>query len=590
VTSSRSALPPKVVAVGLTVAAIAAAAAAYLAEAHVSLRPWPVLGLWLVSIALLLAGARLAERDEQGTRRKLRLERREVIFLGAVTGTALLVRTIELGTLPDNFSGDEGEMGSVARTVLGGDNRDPFTTGWLGHPTLWFFLQALSLQLFGDTVFGLRMLSALLGAAAVPLVYVFARQAFGRSVAVVAAVLLSVFHFHIHYSRIGLNNIADPDFMLISLAAFLSGLRSGSPFKLAIAGVAAGTAQHFYFGSRLVPLVLVAVVVHQLLVGGARLVRASRYLPLTLLGFWIGYGPGVRVPLYHWNNFNARLAVVGIFQSGWFDERRALGESTLEILARQTSRSMGAYTHVVDRSPNYWPQMPLLDPVTAAFFLLGIGLCIFAWRRAESAAVVAWLAGTIVAGGILIVNTPESPRYVTSAPAVCVVAALAIVRSASGISVAFPPLQRIAPALIGALVIGLAAWNLNFYFREYSPRNSYGFRRTEETTAIGRYLHERGAGSFAYFFGAPWTFLNVGTIRFLAPEVAGIDVLEPLERGQKLPAGPVNRRPLLLFLPARFHELSVARGRYPHGVVRTFLAKVDRKPLFFAYEPRAPRS
>jgi hypothetical protein len=195
------------------------------------------------------------------------------------------------------------------------------------------------------------------------------------------------------------------------------------------------------------------------------------------------------------------------------------------------------------------------------------------------------LAGTVIAGGILIVNTPESPRYVTSAPAVCVVVALAIVRSASVIPGAFPRLRSFTPALIGALAAGLAAWNLNFYFRDYSPRNSYGFRQGEEITAIGRYLHKQGPGSFAYFFGAPWTYFNVGTIRFLAPEVAGTDVLEPLKRAEDLPVEPANRRPLFLFLPARLPELAVVRHRYPTGVVRTFVARVDRKPLFFAYEP-----
>jgi hypothetical protein len=52
---------PRVVAGSLILASLTDAVAAFRAEAHASLRPWPVLGLWLGSIALLLTGARLLD-------------------------------------------------------------------------------------------------------------------------------------------------------------------------------------------------------------------------------------------------------------------------------------------------------------------------------------------------------------------------------------------------------------------------------------------------------------------------------------------------------------------------------------------------
>jgi 4-amino-4-deoxy-L-arabinose transferase-like glycosyltransferase len=64
---------------------------------------------------------------------------------------------------------------------------------------LWFFLQALSLKVFGDSVVGLRMLTALIGTATVPLLYFFARPWYGRRVALMAATLLLAYHFHIHF-------------------------------------------------------------------------------------------------------------------------------------------------------------------------------------------------------------------------------------------------------------------------------------------------------------------------------------------------------------------------------------------------------
>jgi hypothetical protein len=48
----------------------------------------------------------------------------------------------------------------------------------------------------------------------------------------------------------------------------------------------------------------------------------------------------------------------------------------------------------------------------------------------------------------------------------------------------------------------------------------------------------------------------------------------------------MKRRPLFIFLPGRFAELSVVRAAYPEGVVLTFVSEVDRAPLFYVYEPR----
>jgi 4-amino-4-deoxy-L-arabinose transferase-like glycosyltransferase len=571
---------------GLLVAAIVVSVAAYRAEPDPSLRPWPVLLLWIGSIVLFLGASGLLARPE--TTMRIRIERWEVAFLLSMTFAALLLRVLALDRVPGNFSGDEGEMGEMARSVLSGDLRDPFTTGWLGHPTLWFFLQALSLDVIGNSVIGLRALSALIGTATVPLLYLFARFTFGRSIAVVATTLLAAYHFHIHFSRIGLNNIADPALMLLAVGALIAGLRTRSPLAFACAGVAAGIAQLFYYGTRLVPLVLVVTMVHQLLVARPPTLRSARYLPLAAIGFLIGYGPGVRIPLFHWDDYAARLPDVGIFQSGWFDERRALGESGVQILVQQSRQAVGAFTHVADSSGFYSPGMPLLDSVSAVFFVVGVAVLLARWRRPETAAVASWVAGTILTGGILLVDPPQSQRYITTAPAVCLLAAIGIVRTTGVVKRRVPHGRAVAPAAAALLVAALALWSVNFYFFEYSSRNTYGYRRTEVATAVARYIDAHLGGTFVYFFGPPFTYLNNGSIRFLAPDLHGVDVPEPLLRGEYLPRAPGSLPPSFVLLPGRLAELPVVRAAYPAGRVHTVFSEHDRRPLFYTYEVASP--
>ncbi len=64
----------------------------------------------------------------------------------------------------------------------------------------------------GGHFFGLRAFSAILGALTIPATYGLARELFDRRTAILAALVLLTFPPHVHYSRLALNNIADPLF------------------------------------------------------------------------------------------------------------------------------------------------------------------------------------------------------------------------------------------------------------------------------------------------------------------------------------------------------------------------------------------
>jgi 4-amino-4-deoxy-L-arabinose transferase-like glycosyltransferase len=510
----------------------------------------------------------------------------ELAALLALTLVALLARAVLVHQIPQNFGGDEGEMGTMARAVLRGELRDPFVTGWLSHPTLWFFMQALSLRVFGDNVFGLRMLSALIGAATVPALYLFARPLYGRTVALAGAALLAAYHFHIHFSRVGVNNIVDPLIALLAFAAFFHGYRTRTLLGFALAGVLLGIGQHFYMGGRLAPILLLVLLLHQALLDRPRLWGARWGLVLLAMGFVLGFGPLLRFFLAHRDDFTARLAMVGIFQTGWFEEQRAQGLSTFTILLNQVRDGFGAYIFQPDRSTWYDPRMPLLDGASAVLLVFGMAIALSHWRRLEMMLLLAWIIGTAIFGGVLLKNSPESPRFVTTAPALCLVIALAIERLAALLPWALPLGRRAAYTIAGVAVMLLALWNLNFYFREYTPRRTFGWLNTEVATAIGNYVGRQPDAVYVYFFGPPRMFIGNGTIHFIAPDVPGVDIIEPLVAPEALPPAPDGRRPIFVFLPERASELTVVERRYPGGTRYQADAQVEVATLFYSYEPK----
>lgn len=557
--------------------------------------PWGSLFAWGTGSGLILVGTWRIDRQMASQNHAVPIEadasepytRIEILLIIVITIVALLSRQVLVGNIPHNLSGDEAEMGLTARKVLSGVIVDPFATSWLSHPNLWFFLQALSLKLFGDTVGGLRMISVLIGTATVPALYWLARSTYGRTTALLAAALLATYHFHIHYSRNALNNIADPLLALIGFAALLRGFQTRSLFLFAVTGFALGAAQNFYMGARLLPLILIALLVHQLIARPRFVLGLRWHLALLVSSFIIGFGPLMIHFIKYPHVFNARLKLVNIFTSSWFQHQQELGLSQTQIFLNQIRDGFGAYTFVPDRSAQYDPGIALLDPIFSIFFVFGLVLLLTQWRRIGTMLIFAWLIGTATLGGALLASAPASPRYVTTAPVLCLVVAITIVQFEQII-------RRIlhnAPAWIVrgvgvGIVIFWAVWNTNFYFNDYTSSNHFGWINVEVTTELGLYLQSQpDPPVYVYFFGAPRLYYRFGTTQFLAPDADGIDVEEPITATSQLPQMPYGHRPIFVFLPEREDELEIVRQRYPNGELYQVTRLTDDTPLFVSYEP-----
>ena len=543
-----------------------------------------LLTLWLAGITLFLLAAWVYENA--GAERLMpRLTRADGIALGLVAGLfalAFVARATNLEGLPINMHGDEGDMGISARAIANGEPRNPFGTGWLAFPNLWFFLQSVTLRLFGDPVIGVRMASAVVGALGIPAMYFLGKVSFNRSVGLIAAALLTVYHFHIQFSRLAVNNIGDPLFMALAIAGFIHGLRRGSLFGFAVAGVALGMLQHFYVSGRIAPIVMVIVVVHQAIVNGRQVWRCRAGLPIMILGFLVGIGPlalhYTQVP----GDLVNRINTVNIFGSGYVADLQSKGVSLQTILLEQLRLGMGAYVFEPDHGSWYVSGIPLLDRLSSVLLVVGLGAAARRWRAADATVWPAWLMGVALAGGALTTNAPEVQRYVSAAPALCVLIALAIHSVAQSASSALPRLARPVRGVVTAALLGsLIVFNLTFYFRDYAAKSyRMGSGSAEETTALGRYLGQFGNDTFAYYLGG----FREGPVQFLAPTLKGAEVRATVQLQSGLPvAPPAASQFVFVVMPGRAGELATLQQRFPGGAVDRVRAPSDARVLFSAY-------
>lgn len=594
------------------VAGIGCGVLAFRLDRDPAMHPWPTLFAWMAGIGLFVAGAWALSEQAEVEDAVIPFPPWtpwEVILVIGLTLVALLVRGLAIGNIPNGISADEAEMGMVARAVRSGSMTDAFATSWLSHPNLWFFLQALSITVFGDTLGGLRMVSVVVGTAALPLMYQFARMVaaslywnlrhteryafFTRLFALLATILLGSSHFHLHYSRYALNNIADPALALTFFILLCSGFRTHRPWNFASAGVVLGLALHFYMGARLLLVLLATMLCYQLVRDPSRVFRMRRLLLLLGFGFFLGIGPLLQHFLTHPQEFSARFAGVGIF-SDWF-KHYAGQKSWVEIILWQFRAAFGAYTFVPDTSCQYDPGIALLDPISAVFFVFGVALAIVHGRKGEMFLLLAWVGGAAFFGGVLLANTPESGRYVITTPALSLLVTLAVMQLGTIVYALVRQIGPFAPwsALIsnsvrGGVVALVAAINLYFYFAIFVPRDNFGW--AERSNQIGHYLARQPENSYVYFLGAPQLFLNHGPIRYFASNVPGVDVTKPIASISDLPPLPAGRQAVFVILPWRMEELSVIQQHYPNG--ETFVlpdvrhrGRGDAGILFMGYRP-----
>lgn len=126
-------------------------------------------------------------------------------------------------------------------------------------PATYSYIQFIATRIFGDGLFGLRIISVVFGALTVPVTYLLARFLFDRPTAMAAGLIMVTFPVHVHFSRIGLNNIADPLFGTAALAFLVAGMRYNQRFAFAVAGVCLGLTQYFYEVGRLLYPLAVAL-------------------------------------------------------------------------------------------------------------------------------------------------------------------------------------------------------------------------------------------------------------------------------------------------------------------------------------------
>jgi hypothetical protein len=283
------------------------------------------------------------------------------------------------------------------------------------------------------------------------------------------------------------------------------------------------------------------------------------------VGFAVTAMPVLSHFAHHPGSFNSRINQVSVFQSGWLDsEVEIRGEHPLRILAGQFYDAAlvpfgGRFTGTILHPDPPLLAWPLVIPAALGLVIATLTF----WRRPHFGLVVTFWA--TVAGMAITIGPSEPHKLVTAIPVIVILAAAGIMAVANLLANLIKAPGMLVRALVASAVIGVVIWNLNFYFADPDRDDVY----SDPTTQIAQSLAERavalGNDTTVYLLGAPWmTYNGYSNLQFIARDVTGIDLVEPLTTATPPPeiTGPT----LFAVLAGREDELAVVRSWFPNGV------------------------
>jgi 4-amino-4-deoxy-L-arabinose transferase-like glycosyltransferase len=285
------------------------------------------------------------------------------------------LRLYRLPDLPLGFHYDEAANAILAGEIASGVKLPIFIPSYTGKEVLFFYWAALWMKLLGTTPWVLRLSAALAGVMTVAATYWAIREMLhehrgSKWVALLTSALLATSFWHLILSRYGFRAVTQPLMQALTVAALWRGLRldkKGSPWLL-MAGFFCGLTAYTYLAARAFPIPLAAAFLALLLTGRDRrrarigqmvLFTAVAALTLTPLAYYWWTHPG---------SFMTRTEQVAA--TGWNEA----WDGILDCLGMFFIKGDPYIRFNI-------PFRPILDPVTAVLFILGIGAVILQARK-----------------------------------------------------------------------------------------------------------------------------------------------------------------------------------------------------------------
>jgi len=539
---------------------------------------------WLCSVAIGLLtvwfgheGARVCRSFASS----ISAHRGELALLLGIVIVSVALRTIGLSMHPYPWSGDEASVAREASRIVSGDTTGFFHTGWSDQP-YWSFVPTAVMQfLFGGGMAVTRLTSALIGTLAVVAVFLVARELFDATIAMLSAAFLATLPYHVHFSRLGFQNIVDSLMSSAVLWLVIRAAKTNDFRYFYTAGAAAGLTIYSYPGARLVLPLAVGTLTYCLYHQSGRAGRRGMHLLIFAGGALISAAPQAVFFAMNPGRFLSRLGQESILLNGWLVNHAATtGVSPARVLFDQLSDTVLAFVAQPAWGHVFNSPSPYLTLPESILFLVGMASAVAWISTPRYLIILVWFWIVVVAGGMLTMSPPATTRLLMTTPAVAVLMAIGTRTVFAQIEKRKLIAQRLFVPICVLLVSAIAFQNIRFYLVEYRRHMYFQDANAEFAMEVGLMARSLGDGCSLYLLGAPKVFSSFPTFRYLAPRNVIVDVA-PAD-GDAL-ARPARTPAAFFAISENRSVLAELKRKIPGGSGGIFYRKSRPDEILFEY-------
>jgi hypothetical protein len=290
------------------------------------------------------------------------------LMIGAIVLAALFLRVYKIDSIPAGIYPDESVNGTDALLANETGDYKLFYTNNNGREGLFINLISVSTRIFGNTIFGLKFWSMLLGTLTVLGIYLLVKELFrSHRSGLIAAFLMAFSFWAINFSRISFRAICIPFILTFSFYFVFRGLRTKRYLDFILAGLIFGLGLHTYIAFRVAPLILVIILAALLIVKKHFIREYWKYILVFSIAIFISAAPMLYDFAKHSDHFQSRSASISVFSP-------AVNHGhLLATLGKSIVLSLAKYNFYGDQNWRHnYPPYPILNPIVGIAFLVGI--------------------------------------------------------------------------------------------------------------------------------------------------------------------------------------------------------------------------
>ena len=431
------------------------------------------------------------------------IDKRFLLVLGAIMLLGTFFRFYRLQEIPLEMTSDHAEKILDVQDVLDG-SRPIFFRRNTGRELFQFYLTAAIIRLTGlpNNHLALKIGTGIFGLVALPFTFLLGRFLYGRFVGLLAVFFLSISHWHVAITRVGLRFPFTAAFATPVIYFLLRALRTNNRNNWLLAAFFLGVGLHTYTPMRIVPVLCAVLIYFKLLFDSLRKYKKKPVdgVDSWTRAFWencllmLSFTILLLLPLLRFMADNS-----GVIGARSLSRVQTNASSTLLTLTLQFMENIkNALLMFNYRGDvvlvNTIPGEPVLGLVSGALFLLGLAYLIwrlFEYKDHRSLFMLVTLF-ILLLPSILSLGYPgENPSVVRSGGAVPIVMIIAAIPMATILIRLYSSNSRqgtfLALACLALLIVVSIADNFVWYFKDYDAQYKYS---VANATEIGKVLKE----------------------------------------------------------------------------------------------------